>query len=829
MMDSLVNRLLRCCPSASLRMIGYEVIKHDNGVTQQQKQLNNPKKMIRNHFKIAWRNIWKSKLQSMINLLGLTTGIVCAVLILLWVKDEVTYNKFHSNYDSIYQVIAHRDYNNQVFTDSNMVLPLAEAVEKESPQVEKAVVTTHTQSRVLSYGDTRLSKEGRTVSKHFFDMFSWEFVLGNAETAIADPSSIVLTQSTAKALFGNENPLNKTIRVNNQQDVIVSAVIADTPDNSSFQFDFIRPFNYSTPAIKRAMDEWISSSWEVFVQIAPGATVSQLNKGIDAIKKQHSPNDKISTYFAFPMHKWRLYSDFKNGQNTGGMIAYVRLFLIIAVIVLLIACVNFMNLSTARSEKRAREVGIRKTLGAVKRQLVRQFFAESFLLTFSAFILAIIMVFILLPSFNTLVNKDLSLSLGDPLFWAGALIIILFTSAIAGSYPALYLSSFNPVKVLKGTFSAGKNAILSRRVLIVGQFMVSIFLISATVVVYQQIQHVKSRDMGYDANNLIMLPSSDDMQKNFDVIKQELLSSGMVSAMTRTGAAITEIQWRSDSPDWKGKSTDGEIIISGLNVDADFTETMGIKLLSGKGFSGMPADSSAMLLNKTAVEAMGLKNPVGMNMRYGDKNYTVIGVTNNVVMESPHEPVNPNMIFCNPDYFDVLTLRLQQGIQPQNALRSIEDIMKKYNPAFPFEYNFVDQEFGKKFLTVELISKISKLFAGLAIFICCIGLVGLASFTVEKRTREIGIRKILGASVRQVLVLLSGEFLKLVIIAFAIVTPVAWLLMKNWVERYSYHIEISAVLFVVIGVIILLLTLLVVGLSTVHAAMSNPVKSLRTE
>jgi putative ABC transport system permease protein len=785
--------------------------------------------MIKNYFKIAWRNLFRNKSFSITNVLGLTIGITCTILILLWVQDERTYDKFQKNYDNIYQVMANRDFKNQIITDPNMVLPLAASLEKGYPQIKNSVVTTQPESHIITYGDTRLKKTGYTVGGDYFDMFSWKFIRGNAASALSDPSSIVLTQSAAKAFFANADPINKVLKIDNDHIMKVSAVVADPPGNSTFQFDFVKPFNYSDPDVKRSMAEWRNSSWNVYLQTIPGADINLLNKNINEVKKQHDPEDHVSTYFSFPMNKWRLYSDFKDGKNVGGMIEYVRLFSIIAIIILLIACVNFMNLSTARSEKRAKEVGVRKTLGSNKKQLIIQFFLESMIVAFISFLLSLIAVFLLLPSFNNLVEKHLFLDFSQSFFWLGAFAIILFTGIVAGSYPAIYLSSFNPVKVLKGTFLPGKKAVLPRRILVVAQFVISILLISATIIVYQQIQHVKNRDIGYNPDNLIMLPSSPDISKNYSVIKNELLKTGMVSAVTRTFSPITNVWWKSPSPDWEGKPEGSIILVTGFSTDVDFAKTMGVKILQGKDFTGLPSDSSALMLNKAAIDAMGLKNPVGMQMRYADKAYTVTGITANVVMESPYKPVEPMMIFFRPENSNIINIRLNNSAQLQPALKSIESIFKSYNPSIPFEYQFADQEFGKKFLTEQLISKITNIFAGLAIFICCIGLAGLASFTIEKRIREIGIRKVLGASVNQVLLLISKEFLKLVLIAFIIAVPIAWWAMNNWLQKYDYRIDISLWLFAAVGFGILLLTLIVVSLNTLRAATSNPVKSLRSE
>lgn len=786
--------------------------------------------MIKNYFKIAWRNLFRNKGFSATNLLGLTIGITCTILISLWVKDELTYNKFHANYGSIYKIYANRNFNNQVFTDENMVLPLASTIEKQLPQIKNAVVTTHRQPHILTYGENKLKKEGYTVSEGFFDMFSWKFISGNPSTALPDAYSIVLTRSSAKALFGNDDPMNKIIKVDNEYDARVTAVVADVPGNSTLQFDFINAFNYNNDFLKRAMTNWQNSSWDVFIQVNPGTNMKMLEKSITDIKYQNDADDKrISTYFAFPMNKWRLQSEFKDGKNTGGMIEYVRLFSIIAIIILLIACVNFMNLSTARSEKRAREVGVRKTLGSGKRQLVFQFFSESIILASIAFVLSVLAVYLLLPFFNDLVDKHLSLNIAQPLFWMAAIALILFTGIVAGSYPALYLSSFNPVKVLKGTFLSGKKSALPRHILVVGQFAISILLISATIIIYQQIQHIKHRDIGYDPDNLIMVPASEDTQKNYTAIRDELMKTGMISMVNRSFSPITEVWWKAPAPDWDGKPAGGELIVASMATDVDYTETMGVKIIEGKDFSGVPADSANIIINEAAVKAMQLKNPVGTQLRYGSNKYTVIGVTSNVVMESPFKAVDPMLVYFDPNNSNSINIRLKSSVKPQDALEPIETVFKKYNPAFPFDYKFVDDEFGRKFLTENLISRITNIFAGLAIFICCIGLAGLASFTIEKRVKEIGIRKVLGATLGQLLTLISKDFLKLVLIAFVIATPLAWWFMNNWLEKYPDRIKISIWLFGAVGLLILLLALVVVCLNIMKAAVTNPTKSLRTE
>jgi putative ABC transport system permease protein len=784
--------------------------------------------MIKNYFKIAWISLFRNKGFSIVNILGLSIGMTCAIFILLWVKDELTFDKDQKNYETIYQVYGNRNFNNAIYTDPNIAFPLAKALENGYSQIKNAVVTSgEGGSHIFSYKDKKLKKSGMNASEHFFDIFSYRFIKGNAKTALHDRSGIILTENAAKDLFGDEDPIGKVLKLDVNQQSKVTGVIADLPGNSSFNFEYIEPYNAEFE--KDAMQEWRNSFSRVYVNSAPGIAEAAMNRVVNEVMTKHVPKDKISTYFSFPMSDWHLRSDFKNGVAIGGMIEYVRLFSIIAIIILVIACINFMNLSTARSEKKSKEVGVRKTLGSSRKQLILQFFCESTLLTLIAFAFSILLVVLLLPAFNNMVSKHIGLDISEPYVWLSASAIIIFTGIISGSYPALYLSSFNPAKVLKGNNLIGKKALLPRRILVTSQFVISILLISSTIIVYKQIQHVKNRVTGYASENLIVSPSSAEIEKNFDVVKQELLSSGAIEGITRTSSPITDIWWNTPAPVWQGKSKDGDIMFTGMITDADFSKTVGLKILQGHYFQGLPSDSSAIIFNKTAIETMGLKDPIGMEMRYGPRRYTVIGIIDDMVMESPYKPVNPLMIFCNREMPSCLHMRLNKSLPANESLKKIEAIINKYETVFPFEFEFVNEKFNQKFITEELIGKLTNIFAGLAIFICCIGLAGLTAFTIEKRTREIGIRKVLGATLLQLVSLISNEFIKLVTIAFIITIPITWLLMNKWLQNYDFKITISAWIFVAVGAIIFSLTLLIVFLNTLKTANSNPTKNLRTE
>ena len=784
--------------------------------------------MLRNYIKIAWRNIWRNKAFSLTNLLGLTIGMSCTLLILLWVQDELSWDKFHPNHKEVYHIMANREFNGEVNTDIATPFPLSDALRQNFPEIRNTAMDDYGGDHVIKLGDKLVKKRGYFTNPDYFKIFRWTFVKGNAATALSRPENMVITESAATALFGSEDPIGKVVLMDNHANHTISAVVQNPPSNSTIQFDFITPFDYSSDQARQSGSDWVNSFTKAYVEVQPGTDVDLLGKKITAFMHSRTNNTRTS-YFLHPMAKWRLYGEFKDGKNTGGMIAYVKLFTIIALIILVIACVNFMNLSTAKSEKRAREVGIRKTLGSARGQLIGQFYSESLIFSLLAFLFSVLAVFVLLPSFNGLVGKQLSLNFLDPIFLVLAISMIGFTGLIAGSYPAIYLSSFNPVRVLKGTFLPGKTAALPRKVLVVLQFGISVLLISSTILVYRQMQHVKQRDLGYNPDNLISIPSTYEANQNAIAIRNDLVRSGLISSVTRTSSPVTEIWNFTPAPEFKGRPENTDVLMTAMRTDIDFTKTIGTTIINGRDFTNTPGDSNVMLLNRAAVEVLQLKDPIGMELRHGPRTYNVVGVTENLVMGSPFSPVMPMMVMLDKERGNFFVVRLKDGVAPQKAIPLLESVFKQYNPGSPFEYSFVDQQFSRKFVTEDLIEKLTQIFAGLAIFICCLGLWGLTSFTIERRFKEIGIRKVLGASVRQVLFLISKEFLLLVLIAAIVSIPVTWWILNNWLRNYEYRVSLDFWLFAGSCTGVLALTLFVVCLNSMRAAGSNPVRHLRTE
>lgn len=794
--------------------------------------------MFKNYFKTAWRNLIKNKSHSFINIAGLSVGMAVAILIGLWVYDEVSFNKGFINNARIAQVMQNSTFNGNVTTGQVLPYVMADELRRSYGSDFKYIsMATWTGDHILAFGENKITKSGNYMEPQITGMLSLKMIEGT-RAALEDNRSVILSASTAKALFGNTNPLNKFVKIDNKLDVKVGGVYENLPYNSDFRnLTFIgawQLFIDNTSWLQKFTNPWSNNSFQVYVQLAENADIERVSAKIkDAKLKRVSGDDASSKpqLFLQPMSKWHLYSEFKNGVNVGGRIEFLWMFGIIGFFVLLLACINFMNLSTARSEKRAKEVGIRKAIGSLRSQLIRQFFAESLLVTAFAFILSIGLVQLILPLFNQISDKSLSILWSNPLFWLLGIVFTLFTGFIAGSYPAFYLSSFKPIKVLKGSFRAGHFASLPRKALVVLQFTVSVILIIGTSVVFNQIQFAKNRPVGYSRNGLITIPmSTENIHNHFDVAKNELESSGVITGMAESSSATTWFNESDNGFEWKEKNSSTQAEFNVVYVSTEFGKTINWKVKEGRDFSkDFATDSSAIILNETAVKYMSLQNPVGENIMWMGKPYHVIGVVNDMITQSPYDPISKSVFVTNHDPQQVIDIRINPLRSAHDALAKIETVFKKYNPEQPFDYRFNDEEYGKKFGDEERIGKLASLFAVLAIFISCLGLFGMASFMAEQRIKEIGIRKVLGASVFNLWQLLSKDFVAMVLISFLIATPVAYYLMHNWLQNYTYRTRLSWWIFAIAGAGALVITLLTVSFQAIKAAIANPVKSLRTE
>jgi len=795
--------------------------------------------MLRNYLKIAIRNLTKNSVYSFINIVGLSIGITCSILILLWVADELTFDTYFSKYDAIYQVKQNSKVDSGISTRPFIPLPLFEILQQQDSRIKNAAITIN-QTALLTVGDRKINKNGLDVSESFLEIFDFQMIYGNLETALTNPRSIVLTQSTAKALFGTDDALGKMVQVKieNDEELTVTGIIADPPSNISFRVDFLLPFTYfeaTSVWIQHAKNNWNNNAFFTYVELQPRVDKADVDNTIrDLIKKNH-PEGSEREIFLHGMNRWRLHNNFENGKESGGLITYVQLFSGIAIFILIIACINFMNLATARSEHRAREVGIRKSVGSNRKQLILQFLGESIMISAIAFIFSIVLVELILPLYNTFINKHLTINYASPILWSLGIGLVLITGLLAGSYPAFYLSSFKPIKVLKGKLVAGKNASLPRQVMVTVQFGFSILLIIGTIVIYKQIQYLKGRELGYDRENLMMIWSTSDIEKNFTPLKQELVNTGAAISVCKSNSPITNIFASSPVDSWPGMLPGQRVEVTNIATEYDYTKTMGILMLQGRDFSeNFKSDTAAIILNKTAIETLNLTEPIGQTIQMWGSQWNIIGVMDDVLMGSGSTQISPLVMTMDPTWSTTITVRLpklQEGESNNLAvsLKKIEDIFRKYNPDYPFEYRFADEEFEKKFTSMNMISDLAASFTVLAIFITCLGLFGMAAFSAEQRTKEIGIRKVMGASVASLMILLTKDFTRLVIIAFVIATPIAWYATTDFLKQYPIRIEVPLWVFPLSGLVALVLTILIVSTQAMRAARANPSQSLRSE
>lgn len=798
--------------------------------------------MLTNYLKIAWRSLWRNRLYSLLNIGGLAVGMAVAMLIGLWVHDELTFDRSFANYDRLGQVLLYQTFSGERGPQDALPMGVAEELRSKYPDVQEVALSSWDAEHILTFGDQKIMLRGNSVEPQFTRMFSLKMVRG-AQNGLQEIRSIMLSASAATALFGTADPIGKLVRIDSKNDLTVTGVYEDLPTNATFytrfnKLQFLTPLAYfssENPWVERNKDEWNNNSWPIFVQLKEQASFDGLSTKIrnmvadkrGAEGKPFQPELTIS-----PMCDWHLHSLFDKARGWAGRIQLVWLFGLIGGFVLLLACINFTNLNTARSEKRIKEVGIRKAVGSLRGQLVGQFLSEAFLMVFLAFGLALLLVTGLIPWFNSLADKAVQIPWSQVNFWLIGGAFLGFTTLLAGSYPALFLSGFQPMRALRGYSPKAIGGVIApRKVLVVVQFAVSVSLIIGTMIVYQQIQYAKNRPIGYDRSGLIYLPmNTPELQQDYNRLRADLLETGAVEDMAESLGPITAVWSNTYEFEWPGKDPNYKPIIGRVGVTHDFGKTVGFQIAAGRDFSrAYSTDSSGVILNEAAVKTMGLKKPIGHTVSHNGRTYQVVGVCKDMLMQSPYEPVLPTIFILNYNLVSTITIRLKPTLTTADALNQVAAVFKNHNPNAPFDYKFVDDTFEKKFKTEARIGSLATVFAVLAILISCLGLFGLASFMAEQRTKEIGVRKVLGASVLSLWGLLSKDFMRLVLVGCALATPLSWYVLENWLQQYTYRVAISPWVFVLAGVGALVITLLTVSYQAVKAALMNPVSSLRSE
>ena len=793
--------------------------------------------MLKNFLRTTFRNLWKNRTYSFLNIFGLAIGIACAGLIFLWVEDEVNWDDFNTKKSDLYLIRENQKYDTYTATFSSTPGVMGPAMQAEIPGVANNCRIYDMDAVLFSNGNKSVYAAGYYADASIFSMFTLPFVQGNAHTAFTQLYSLVITETAARKFFGDDkNVMGRTIRLDNKQDYVISGVVKDLPENATIKFEFVAPFKIVFDQ-SPWLHQWGNNALSTYVELNSGVHAETINRHLYNFIEQHEQSGVMPKAFLWNMGQWHLYDQFENGKATGdGQITYVRLFSVIAWIILFIACINFMNLATARSEKRAREVGVRKVLGAEKKTLIAQFIAEALLMaSFSAVFAVLLMVFAL-PSFDMLVQKNLSIGFHNPLHIIMLLLITIICGLVAGSYPALYLSSFNPITVLKGIKLKTGGANFTRKGLVVVQFSISIILIVCTIIVFQQIEHVKNRDLGFSKNRLIETSMQGDVSKYYSPLKQDLLEIGTVENIAITDHTILYGGNNTGSLTWKGKAPGTQVLVSGRKVTNEFIQTAGLKMLEGRDFiatDSMTTKVNNVIITQSLEKLMGKSSAVGKqiwNSNHPEYKLNVIGVVHDYVYGNMYGQSDPVVFSCvSPEHGNKMYLRIKPDANIELALSKIGAIIKRVNPAYPFEYKFVDEQFNQMFLSEQLISKLSRLFAALAIFISCLGLFGLAAYTAERRTKEIGIRKVLGATVSSITTLLSKDFLQLVAISCLVAFPAAWLVMDKWLQNYQYRTQISWWTFASAGIAAVLIALFTISFQAVKAALANPVKSLRSE
>ncbi|UFH56964.1 ABC transporter permease [Spirosoma sp. KNUC1025] len=792
--------------------------------------------MLRNYLKIAFRNLAKSKSFSAINTLGLALGLTCSLLIYLWIQDERSVDAFHANKNQLYRVYMREYFSGKMQGVIWTPGPLAAELKKEIPEIQYATAYEWPGRQTFSVGNKINKQSLNAAGPDLFRMFSFTFLQGTPEAALKDRNNLAISRSMADLYFGSpEAAIGKSIRFDNRKDLRVSAVFENLPKNSTLQFDCLRNWDAYVEDGNDWATGWGSTDPLTFFMIRSDADPAKVEAKIQHMldKFNRDEGKPFHTELAMqPFHEYYLNSNFKNARIDGGRIEYVRLFSLVAVFILLIACINFMNLATARSAKRAKEVGVRKVVGAMRSLLIGQFLGEALLLTIGSVVLALLLVSGLLPAFNTLTDKQISLPIHNVSFWSGLAGLTALTGLVAGSYPAFFLSSLNPIRVLKGSLKFNSKSTWLRQGLVVFQFSLSIILIVGMIIIYRQVDYVQTKNLGYDRENLIYFPLEGDLAKNYDVLSAEFAQlpgvrnvSYMTADPASNGSGTENISWAGSDPNDKVRFTP-------VGVGYNFARTMRITLREGRDFSkSFPTDSSGFLINEAALKVIGYKQPIGKRITWGQKQGTIVGVVKDFHFQSLHATIRPLIAYLRTQQLvgNVNVIVRIDGSKTRETMARIEAICKKLNPNYLFTYSFTDQEYARQYQSEQVVSKLASYFAFLAIFISCLGLFGLATFTAEQRTKEIGVRKVLGASVTSIIGLLSKDFLKLVAIAIILASPAAWWAMNQWLQNFAYKIDIEWWMFVLAGIMAVLIALLTVSFQSIRAALVNPVKSLRSE
>ena len=790
--------------------------------------------MIKNYLKTTFRNLWKNKAFSLINIMGLALGLACSLLIMLWVSEEYKVNAFHKNGKQLYSVYEQqfRDADVNAFHGGPGIM--ADEMKRVLPEVQYATNYAWNNLATFEANNKIIKEEGNHAGQDFFKMFTYPLLEGNPITALQTPLDIAISKKMAEEFFGSPaEAIGKTIRYQNKKDLKITAVFADVPKNSTAQFDYILNWQSFLEGNEWAKD-WTNNGPATYLLLRQGTDAKAFEKKITRFLDNYNKDQNPHDYIRLGIQRYSdiyLHSNFdKRGQLSGGRIQYVQLFSIVAIFILLIACINFMNLTTARSVKRAKEIGIRKVVGAMRFALIRQFISEAMLIVSIAVIISLILVVLILPTFNQLTAKEIQIPLNDSTFWLVIAGLVLVTGFISGSYPALYLSSFKPVRVLKGLPKFSNSALWFRKGLVVFQFMLSIILIIGTIVVSRQVDYIQHTNLGYDRENLVYIPLEGDLTGKYELFKNQAMQMPGIKSITRMTDNPTQIENGTGGVQWEGKDPNLAIDFTHSALGYDYMKTMHVQMVQGRDFSkDFATDSAGYILNESALKIIGYKDPVGKPITFWGKKGTIIGIVKDFHFNSLHSKIRPLVLRLGEDVgWGSALVRTAPG-KTKEALASLEKICKTLNQKFPFTYKFSDEEYAKLYKSEQLVGQLANYFAFLAIFISCLGLLGLVLFTAEQRTKEFGIRKVLGASPGSLFYLLSKEFLQLVLVALIIASPLAWIAMNNWLQNYEYRIHISWWMFVIAGLLAILIALTTVSFQAVRAAVANPVKSLRTE